>query len=237
MIKKHKIFANWKMNMDKLKILSFIDAINNTFIPEKEIELIICPPFVYLDLVYQNLSNQNIKIAAQDCSYYGIGSHTGDISAYMLKDIGCSYVIVGHSERRKYHSEKNIEIIKKANAALDCEIIPIVCVGETLEIKTSNETEKVIIKSLKNIPKSAIIAYEPIWSIGSGIIDLDYVHSVIKSISRNFDNEVIYGGSVTSINSAAILSINNINGLLIGKASLDSDEVISIINNIKFGVD
>ena len=188
------------------------------------------------------VSQRPIKLGAQDCHHEKSGSFTGDISAEMVKTLGCKYVIIGHSERRTYHGENSQLIAKKLAAAADQKLIPIFCVGETKEIRESGQhlefIKKQISESLSADLKfeKLVIAYEPVWSIGTGLVptpaQVDEMVQTIKNlIKEQFANSVkevaiLYGGSVTSKNSGEILKISD--GLLVGKASLDADELVKI---------
>jgi len=190
------------------------------------------------------LDQRPLKIGAQDCHHEISGSFTGDISAAMLKKVGCQYVIIGHSERRAGHFETNEIISKKAKAVLDEKMIPIICVGESKEIRDQSKHLEFVYKQLMNsIPKDVkfeklVIAYEPIWSIGTGVTPtLEQIAEVAKLIKKIFSEKLseiadeyflLYGGSVTSQNSKEILAINGIDGLLVGKASLDAEEFVKI---------
>lgn len=188
-------------------------------------------------------SSRAIKIGAQDCGFSENGAFTGDISPKMLKDIGCEYVIVGHSERRKYYFESDEIITKKLKNAFGFKINPILCVGENSDIRASQNylqfIEKQLLQSLntEDAIEKILIAYEPIWAIGSGnnasSSQISEVTKFIKEfIANNFKNIkealIIYGGSVTSKNSAEILKIDHVDGLLIGGSSLDANEFINI---------
>ncbi|MDX2083063.1 MAG: triose-phosphate isomerase [Rickettsiales bacterium] len=190
------------------------------------------------------LSNRQIKLGAQDCHFENSGSFTGDVSAEMLQKIGCEYVILGHSERRAGHFESDEIIAKKISAALAKDLIPIICVGESKEIRDQGKhLEFVYRQIIHSIPKDVkfnkmIIAYEPIWSIGTGITpSKEQIAEIAKLIKKIFNEKLndraeeyfmLYGGSVSSQNSAEILAIENVNGLLVGKASLDVEEFVKI---------
>jgi triosephosphate isomerase len=190
------------------------------------------------------LKTRQIKLGAQDCHHELSGSFTGDISASMLKTIGCEYVILGHSERRAGHFETSDLISKKVKTALSQDLIPIICVGEDKESRDNNTHLEFVYKQMmRSIPqdvkfKKLIIAYEPIWSIGTGITPTTaQIASMAKLITKIFADKlsdiaeeciVLYGGSVTAQNSGEILAIPNIDGLLVGKASLDAEEFFKI---------
>ena len=190
------------------------------------------------------LSERPLQLGAQDCHFETSGSFTGDISAEMLQKIGCEFVILGHSERRAGHVESDELVAKKVRAAIAKDLIPIICVGESKETRDQNKHLEFVYRQIMNsVPwdikfEKLIIAYEPIWSIGTGLVPtLDQIAEMAKLIKKIFDEKMsglaeqyftLYGGSVTSQNSAEILAIQNINGLLVGKASLDAEEFLKI---------
>ena len=190
------------------------------------------------------LAERPIKIGAQDCHAEISGSFTGDVSAAMLKKVGCEYVILGHSERRAGHFETNEIVNKKIQTALGQKLTPIICVGESKEIRDEGKHLEFVYKQIMNsIPQEGeftrlIIAYEPIWSIGTGVVptaeQIAEISKLVKKIfNEKFPNRakeyfLLYGGSVTSQNSKEILAIDGVNGLLVGKASLDVEEFVQI---------
>lgn len=185
-----------------------------------------------------------LKLCAQDCHYEESGSFTGDISAAMLKKVGCRYVILGHSERREHHNETNEIIAKKVAAAVKNNLIPVLCVGESKETRDKNEHLQFVYQQImQSIPadlkiEKLVLAYEPIWSIGTGVIPTtEQISEMAKLVKQIFaekfagkitKNFTLYGGSVTSQNSGEIMKIQGIDGLLVGKASLDPQEFIKI---------
>lgn len=188
-------------------------------------------------------SSRIFKLGAQDCGFETNGAFTGDVSAKMLKDVGCEYVIVGHSERRRNYFESDETIAKKLKQVVDQKLTPILCVGENSECRASNDHQKFIEQQLQNCLdknyafKKLLIAYEPIWAIGTNnIASCEQIAQAIKLIkdfvANNFPNVenlvLLYGGSVNSKNSAEILQIENVDGLLVGGASLDANEFINI---------
>lgn len=242
------IAGNWKMNMLPNEAIEFID----TFAPlvkDTENEVILCVP--YTDLFYALLSaqNTNIKIGAQNMHFEEKGAYTGEVSAKMLKSIGVEYVIIGHSERRQYFNETDETVNKKIKAAYANGLKPIVCVGETLEQREAGKAVEVITKqtelALEGLDDeqvaSTIIAYEPIWAIGTGktATKEDANHS-IKAIrdkicqiyGQNVAERVIiqYGGSVKSANAKDLFEMSDIDGGLVGGASLKPDEFSKIVN-------
>ena len=225
------IIGNWKMNgnMDEKNFL-FKD-ISNTKTKNK---VIMCLPFT---LLWGD--SFGVTLGAQDVSNHNDGAYTGDISAKMLKDAGAEYVIVGHSERRLYHNETNEIVKQKATMAIKNGIIPIVCVGETMEEKNSGHTIAVIKKMLlESIPDSGeyIVAYEPRWAIGTGLTPSESeIVTAVKSVFDTLPNPmpILYGGSVNADNASDIVSIPYVDGLLVGGASLKSDTFLPIIKSVK----
>ncbi len=207
----------------------------------KNAEVVVCPPFIYLSTI-QQLDNQIIKLGAQDCFWdppAGGGAYTGEISPLMLKNLGCQYVILGHLERRKYFKETDEMINKKIKAVLKIKLKPILCVGETQKDRKTNRTQIVIKsqirKALQKIPKkeikNLILAYEPVWAIGTGracgVSEAKSVNSFIKKIVKN--TPILYGGSVNSKNAREYLKEADFQGLLVGGASLNAEEFIKIV--------
>jgi triosephosphate isomerase len=199
----------------------------------------ICAPYIYLN--YLEVKRIDFYLGAQDCSCFEEGAYTGEVSAKMLNEVGVNFCIVGHSERRQYFNESN-EIVKlKAVRLIENNIIPIICIGETLDEKNNNKTQNVPAFQLEeSVPESSnhfntIIAYEPIWAIGTGktpsLEEIENAHGYIKNLSEKlFNFKIIYGGSVNSKNSKLISKIDIVNGALIGGASLQINEFKQIIN-------
>ena len=242
------IAGNWKMNMLPNETLSFIEALAPR-VKNSEAEVILCVP--YTDLFYALLAAQetNIKIGAQNMHWEDSGAYTGEVSAKMLKSIGVEYVILGHSERRQYFAETDETVNKKVKKALEEGLKPIVCVGETLEQREAGKTDEVIGKQieiglggLKETDfATLIIAYEPIWAIGTGkTATLEQANETIRAIRKKivemYGNEVAsnviiqYGGSVKSANAKELFTTSDIDGGLVGGASLKVEEFEKIIN-------
>ena len=189
---------------------------------------------------------KHVSIGAQDCHVKSIGAHTGDVSAEMLKDLGCTHIIIGHSERRVDHGENNVIVNKKASQAQKFGTTAIICVGETIDEYEAGKTLEVIVSQVKSsIPSNAIventiIAYEPLWAIGSGKVPtvegVEEVHtSISKVLVERFGSEgakinILYGGSVNASNAHALMSTVNVNGALVGGASLKADDFFNIIS-------
>ncbi len=248
------IIANWKCNPNtRQQAEHLLNSIKTEIQRVKEVETIICPPFVWL-----SLSKSKIALGAQDCLWEKGGPYTGEISPWMLKELGVEYVIIGHSERRKHFQETDEMINKKIKAALKARLKPILCVGEEAKDsfdangKLLNETSLIIGEQLAkdiqgisaNQLSQIIIAYEPVWAIGTGnpCLPDDAVKSILflrKTISKLYSRKIaekvkiIYGGSINEQNAAGYLEEISIDGLLIGGASLNASEFVRIIKKVK----
>ena len=244
------IAGNWKMNMLPNEAMSFINELAGN-VKDVKSEIILCVP--YTDLFYSLLTAQktNIKIGAQNMHWEEKGAYTGEISADMLKCINVEYVILGHSERRKYFNETDEIVNKKIKAAVIKKIKPIVCIGETLEEKEKGITKEVVISQIKkdfeNITKeemeNVVIAYEPIWAIGTGKVATPVdANNIIKDIRNEIQNlygkevseniSILYGGSVKEENASNFFNMSDIDGALIGGASLNVEEFYNIIKSM-----
>lgn len=245
---RRKVMAgNWKMNMLPDETIKYIDRLQ-TLISGTKHDVILCVP--YIDLFYANLSaqNTNIKIGAQNMHFEEKGAYTGEVSGKMLKSIGVEYVIIGHSERRQYFNETDETVNKKLRAAFEYGLKPILCVGESLEQREQGKTKEIITSQTrlalegltKEQIKDTIIAYEPIWAIGTGkTATSEDANNSIKEIrqeiekiyGREVSEEVIiqYGGSVKSSNAKELFSMSDIDGGLVGGASLEPEEFANII--------
>jgi len=247
-LRRKVIAGNWKMNMLPNKAIEFIEGIA-PLVKNSEAEIILCVP--YTDLFYSLLTaqNTNIKIGAQNMHWEESGAYTGEVSGEMLKCIGVEYVIIGHSERRQYFNETDETVNKKVKAALRNDLKPIVCVGETLEQREAGKTEEVITYQTKlaleglteEQVQNTIIAYEPIWAIGTGKTATaedannsikDIRNEIRKNYGQNIAENVIiqYGGSVKASNAKELFSTSDIDGGLVGGASLKVEEFANIVN-------
>ncbi len=244
------IVANWKMNMSLKSSLGFIEKfIENISDSDSSNEIVICPPFIYLGAVSQKLLKTNIKVGAQNCFYKDSGAFTGEISPKMLLELEVSYVIIGHSERRLHLGESSEIINKKLLEVLKNNISPILCIGETKAQRDMGLVNQIITEELekclkgvsKNEIENVVIAYEPIWAIGTGnAIRLEEAEKICKLIreiisqiySKNISNKVriLYGGSLNLENFKTFLNSQNIDGVLIGNASLDVSSFTEISN-------
>ena len=248
-MRKPFVAGNWKMNTDGNSGVSLAENIasGSMDIAGQKVTVAVCPPFVYLGAVTNALRSSNIAVGAQNIYFELKGAFTGEISASMLKDVGCTYVVIGHSERRQYFGETNETVNKKIKAALAHGLVPIMCIGESLEERESGNTitkvETQIAEGLIDLEtqdiRHIIIAYEPIWAIGTGLTatpdQAQEVHSFIRdNLGENHGNEVascaiiLYGGSVKPANTYELLKEKNINGALVGGASLEADSFIQI---------
>lgn len=235
------IIANWKMNLTVGESLKYIKALKNS-----KNEVAIAAPFTFLADLKKNIGKKKIKLSGQDVSRYEVGAFTGEVSAKMLKEAGCNYCLVGHSERRVYFQETDQEINQKIKNLLKYKITPVICVGENAGQRQKGLTKQILkaqltaaLQGIKNI--SLIIAYEPVWAISTfqkgkkiksaGIFDIISVHNYIRSLlPKNSHNiKIIYGGTVNPENSQAILSLQEVDGVLVGGASLKVSSFNDII--------
>jgi triosephosphate isomerase len=231
-MKKKLIVGNWKMNGTMDAAHSFIAEFSQISGSNAlDAIYVICPPFPYLHL----FENQSIACGAQNCHWEKSGPFTGDVSAEMLVELGCRYVIVGHSERRQSTGETNETVLAKARAVRNAGITPIICVGETEEEYNNGKTISVLKKQIQgSVPKNEsnyVVAYEPIWAIGTGRIattdDITKVFNELRTLLGN-DITLLYGGSVKPDNAKEILSLHNVGGVLVGGASLNATDFFAI---------
>ena len=214
--------------------------------PEWQVDVVVFPPFVYLADAVRMLEESDLAVGAQDVCAEPMGALTGQVAAVMLKDVGCRYVIVGHSERRRLFHEDDVLVARKFGAALQAGLTPILCVGETLEEREANRTEAVVARQLEAVAAMngassfahAILAYEPVWAIGTGRTaspaQAQAVHAYLRGrigaqdvkIAR--DLRILYGGSVKASNAAELFSMPDVDGGLVGGASLSADEFLDI---------
>ena len=242
------IAGNWKMNMLPNETIDFIQELT-PLVKDTKNEVILCVPYIDLFYALLHVQDTNIKIGAQNMHWEEKGAYTGEISGKMLKSIGVEYVIIGHSERRQYFAETDETVNKKIKSALANGLKPIVCVGETLEQREAGQTEQIVTsqieKAFKDIPASLleqiIIAYEPIWAIGTGkTATKEDANTTIMQIRKKLseiygqneaDGVIIqYGGSVKSSNAKELFEMSDIDGGLVGGASLKADEFSKIVN-------
>ena len=242
------IAGNWKMNGSIASGAALVAAIMEQRAEiDPGCDILVCPPFLAIRTIGDLIQNSPIFLGAQDCHKDSEGAHTGDVSAKMLSDVGCEFVIVGHSERRANHREIDETVLFKAEAAHANNLSAIICVGETLVDRQNDKTLSIIENQFNgSVPKSSmpnntVIAYEPVWAIGTGLtpspMQIAEVHDFIRELlKKNFVEaeafRVIYGGSVNPGNSKEILSINNVDGSLVGGASLKSEDFWAICKSV-----
>ncbi|MBT3697291.1 MAG: triose-phosphate isomerase [Gammaproteobacteria bacterium] len=256
---KYLIAANWKQNGDAKSLIRLINNFIRLYKKAKPTcDILILPPAIYLETILNRLkhhkvSRKKISLGAQNISPYQNGAYTGELSVDMTKDYNCNYTLVGHSERRHVFNEDEKIISKKVRLSIESGMQTILCVGETIAEYNSKSTKKVILRQLKSaLVKSAnliksdhnkiIIAYEPVWAIGTGkTASLDdirdvhgYIHNSLSKILGTKTNsiKILYGGSVNNLNAASILVLSNVNGALVGGASLNSKKFIDICSSI-----
>ena len=252
MVRKTLIAGNWKMNClleDGVALAKGV-ALEVKKAARKDCEFLICPPFTLLTSAKKAIKGSRVMLGAQDCHFNTKGAHTGDVSPEMLKDLGCQYVILGHSERRTDHKETNELIAKKAQAAINAGLKVIICIGETEQERDNGETIKVCTSQIMgSVPEEStyqntVIAYEPVWAIGTGktptTVEVQDVHAAIrkvvsKKLGRANANKmrILYGGSMKPSNAKELLALPDVDGGLIGGASLKVSDFIAISESCK----
>jgi len=244
------IAGNWKMNKNISESIELSNALKRSLADIVEIEIVLCPPFTSLSDVKEVIMDTNIRLGAQDCYWEKEGAFTGEVSASMLKNVGCVYCVVGHSERRQFFGETNQAVNKKAKALLVEGIKPIVCVGEKLEERKAGKTFDIVKdhveNSLAGLSKdemlNTVIAYEPVWAIGTGVNatkeQAEEVHKYIRELlAKMYDKDtanqvrIQYGGSVKPENIKELIAQPDVDGALVGGASLKADSFTGIIKN------
>ena len=250
-MRKPFVAGNWKMNTNSQTSVELVERIASESLETagQSVTVAVCPPFVYLQSVAKALSASSIAVGAQDMYFEPKGAFTGEISASMLKDVGCSYCLCGHSERRHVIGESDELINKKVAAAIGGGLLPILCVGELLEEREASQTNDVVTRHIKeglaglSAEKvlAVTIAYEPVWAIGTGLTatpdQAQEVHAFIrKLLGQMYDEKtageirIQYGGSVKPDNAAELMGQKDIDGVLVGGASLKADDFLAIIN-------
>ena len=242
MTRRKLVVGNWKMNGTRVGNIELLAAIREA--GPYSAEVAVCAPFPYLADVALSLQGSNIASGAQDCSAHESGAYTGEVSAAMLAEYGCRYVIVGHSERRAYHAESDQLVADKAKIALAKGLTPIVCVGETLAEREAGQTDAVVkrqmsavIHTLGHCISQVVVAYEPVWAIGTGKTaspeQAQAVHALLRkqleaASAKAGEMKILYGGSVKADNAATLFSQADIDGGLIGGASLKASDFVAI---------
>ncbi|HVV00271.1 MAG TPA: triose-phosphate isomerase [Verrucomicrobiae bacterium] len=244
------IAGNWKMNKTVAEALDLVRGLKIELANVKEVDIVVCPPFTALAEVSRAILDSNIRLGAQNMSEHNVGAYTGEIAAVMLKEFSTRYVVLGHSERRQYQKETDELISKKAHAALGASLKPIICVGETLAEREAGQMQKVLETqvrgSLAGISKDhiieTVIAYEPVWAIGTGktatTAQAQEAHAFIRGLVASLFDETVarrvriqYGGSVKPANARELMSQPDVDGALVGGASLEARSFADIIKN------
>jgi len=247
-MRKKVIAGNWKMNKLLGEAVQFVDEVKERVPSNEKVEAVVCAPFPYLPTLVEKAKNTNLEIAAQNMHFEDNGAYTGEVSPEMLKDIGVTYVVLGHSERREMFAETDETVNKKAHAAFKHGLVPIICVGETLEQREANETMTIVENQVKAAleglteaqVKEAIVAYEPIWAIGTGkTATSEQANEVCTHIRKTVAETVSeaasealriqYGGSVKPSNVDELLAQSDIDGALVGGASLEADSFLQLV--------
>lgn len=246
-MRKKVIAGNWKMNKSPNDVKTFMESFP-TLVKDADAEVVLCVPYIDLKTALDLATGTNVKIGAQNMHYEEKGAFTGEISPKMLKDINVEYVIIGHSERREYYKETDESVNRKLKAAFEYGLKPILCVGETLSQReegvtksfVTTQVEKALDGLTNNQVASTIIAYEPIWAIGTGKTAskedanevCGWIREKVRELYGNAADEVViqYGGSVKSSNAKELFSMSDIDGGLVGGASLDPEEFSKIVN-------
>jgi triosephosphate isomerase len=244
---RHKIVAgNWKMHGSRAENAALLEAIVGA-VTDERVSCVVCPPYVYLQDAWRLLRDSAVALGAQDVCAEAVGAYTGEVSAAMLQDVGCRYTLVGHSERRALYGDSNALVARKFVAALSRELIPILCVGEQLAEREAGRTQEVVGAQLDAVLQlagvqslgGAVVACEPVWAIGTGRTatpeQAQEVHDFIRQRVATEDAKiagglrVLYGGSVKAGNARAIFAMPDVDGGLIGGASLKADEFLAIV--------
>ncbi|MDR2772844.1 MAG: triose-phosphate isomerase [Elusimicrobiota bacterium] len=243
--------GNWKMNKTISEAVDFCKTLKKSVEGVSDVEILICPAFTALAAAYNEVKGSNINVGAQNLFWESKGAFTGEVSPLMIKDSGCSYVLVGHSERRQFFGETDSSVNKKTKAAFAAGLIPVVCIGETLAQRENNETLKVIETQIKGglanlTPQEAdtvVIAYEPVWAIGTGKTatpeQAQGVHAFARKIYAQIYQDaadkvrILYGGSVKPDNVSALMQKPDIDGGLVGGASLEADSFAKLVKYSK----
>ena len=247
-MRKKIVAGNWKMNKVTGEAAALTAAVRGALAQKTSVDVVLCPPFTALKAVADALANSAIKLGAQNMHWEKDGAYTGEISAAMLKDLCCQYVILGHSERRTYFHETDENVNRKTKVALAAGLTPIVCVGETLEQREAGRTDDVVrgqvLQSLAGLGdglRQVVVAYEPVWAIGTGRTatpqQAQDVHALIRRVLAQLGSGAVadtvriqYGGSVKAANARELFGQPDIDGGLIGGAALDAKSFIDIVN-------
>lgn len=248
-MRKSLVAGNWKMHGSKASIEELLSGLQQDALASANsspsVDVVVCPTYVHIPQVLVHCDGSSIEVGGQDCSHVASGAFTGEVAAAMLKDIGCRWVIIGHSERRQYHGESEEIVAAKLSAAIDVGLMPIVCVGETREQRENGEAESVVTAQLEGALRDQssyeglVIAYEPVWAIGTGLTaspgEAQAMHAFIRAQLASIDaidsqaTRILYGGSVKSSNAEELFAQQDIDGALVGGAALIAEEFIAIM--------
>ena len=239
------VVGNWKLNGSRASINTLMGSLVSALAPSGP-EVVVCPTYVHLPQVLDLCASSAITVGAQDCSHMQSGAYTGEVAATMLAEIGCRWVILGHSERRQYHDESDTQVAAKVAAAVDAGLRPIVCVGETREQREAGEAQSAVSAQLEGALRgqanlsSLVVAYEPVWAIGTGLTatpeQAQDMHACIRRRLDGIDGvdaqgtRLLYGGSVKADNAALLFAQPDIDGALVGGAALKAVDFLAIIN-------
>jgi triosephosphate isomerase len=248
-MRKHIIAGNWKLNGNSQANAVLMDGIISG-LGDISAEVIVCPPSVYLNQITTIADGKSIKVGAQNINIHRSGAYTGEISGDMVRDVGCEYVILGHSERRSLYGESNEVVAEKIQTALNCDLTPIFCIGETLEERETDKTHEVLADQINaiidvfgiDVFANIIVAYEPVWAIGTGVVATPeqaqdahkFVRELLAKHSQGIaDNiSILYGGSMNPSNCVELLKCPDIDGGLIGGASLKAEDFLTICRTV-----
>lgn len=240
------IAGNWKLNGSKHSVESLVSKLNAGTSTLTNVDVAVCSPYIYMPLVESLLEGQQIKLGAQDVSAHESGAYTGEVAAVMLKEFSCQLCLVGHSERRALHGESDIVVASKFKALKSEGLMPVLCVGESLEERDQGITLSIVEKQVMAVIDEcgieaidgSVIAYEPVWAIGTGRTaspeQAQEVHAGIRALLERFNKDIavktqiLYGGSMNPANASALLAMQDIDGGLIGGASLKADDFLAI---------
>ena len=241
------IFGNWKMYLNSDESIAFAEKLKKEKLKNKNMEIALFPTALAIVGVQKVLQKSGVYFGAQNCAWAPKGAYTGAISALMFKEAGCKYALVGHSERRHVFGESNEDIRKKLEAVIDAGLIPVLCIGETKEDKDTDKTsyrlKKQLMEALQGLNINGnriIIAYEPVWAIGTGVpclsADADDIHGFIKQELKKYIKEnaaVLYGGSVNAENVCSYTKLETVDGVLVGGVSVKIDAFIPLIKAVR----
>ncbi len=241
-MRRNIVIGNWKLHGTQAMVGELLQSLVKGWVGVHQAEVVVCPTHVHLGQAFTELAHSNILVGAQDVSAYEEGAYTGEVSGEMLHDIGCQYTLVGHSERRRYQKESNELCAKKFEAALKAHMLPVFCIGETEQQRADGRTFEVLdaqLDAVLNRPDNsvwarAVIAYEPVWAIGTGKVATpeiaQEVHARIRSRLGDMgaQTRIVYGGSVSPDNAEGLFAMPDIDGALVGGASLKADKFLQI---------